>query len=192
MRKDYLSECMSEVGVVPLDVFNKEFCLVCANAECSRSRANNSLFQLRATNWEKDLFLNVPRLKDSDPLAVEIRSKWYTPPAITVAPAVKQKPLEEPKEDTENTKEKPLANQTGQSLVKSKKPPKKAKGTQGEHKEKVLVEDTNLENTNLSNTQVTPYPIKPSANDGNPFAPPDNETPPEPVIPVGGSFTFED
>lgn len=78
-RDDYLKECMSDVGNVPLDVFNQMFCRVCANRGCARSGLNNSAFDIRVKNWEKTLFIDVPRASESDTRYDPIRAKKFIP-----------------------------------------------------------------------------------------------------------------
>jgi len=78
MKSDFLKECMSEVGNIPLDQFNLAFCRRCGNQECSRSRLNNS-FQTRVQTWEDRLFKNPPRASEDDPRFNNIRSKKFSP-----------------------------------------------------------------------------------------------------------------
>ena len=78
MKPDYLKECMSEVGNIPLDQFNQAYCLRCGNQECIRSKINNS-FESRVKTWEERLFKNPPRAKDDDPRFNNIRSKQFKP-----------------------------------------------------------------------------------------------------------------
>jgi hypothetical protein len=63
---DFLQECMSEFKGAPIDAFNREFCMLCSNRECSRSWANTSSFDARMKNWKTVLFDNVPRLNNTD------------------------------------------------------------------------------------------------------------------------------
>lgn len=70
-KADYLSECMSEFRGAPIDAFNKEFCLVCSNRECSRSWGNSSVFDNRVKNWRKVLFESVPRVPGLSKIAFE-------------------------------------------------------------------------------------------------------------------------
>lgn len=60
-KADFLKECLSDVGPMPLDEFQRNVCVRCINSECGRSSANNMLFNLRAQNWKRDLFDEVPR-----------------------------------------------------------------------------------------------------------------------------------
>lgn len=76
-RSDFLKECMSSVGQGPLDLFQKAFCSVCYNRECTRSSSHNLSFDRRISNWKKDLFDNVPRADDSDPRYASIRAKKF-------------------------------------------------------------------------------------------------------------------
>lgn len=97
-KPDYLRECMSDVPGVPIDDFNRNWCVVCTNSGCSRSSANGLAFTRRAENWKEDLFLNVKRASDDDPKYASIRSKTFgtpvpsydiTAPAPAPAPAPK-------------------------------------------------------------------------------------------------------
>jgi hypothetical protein len=78
-RPDFLKECMSDVGQTPLDIFQKSYCFVCGNRECSRSSANNLQFDRRVLNWKKDLFDEVPRADEFDQRFAQIRSKQFLP-----------------------------------------------------------------------------------------------------------------
>lgn len=78
-RDDYLKECMSEVPQAPLDEFQKAYCLVCANRECSRSRMNNSVFDKRVANWKENLFIHPPQAAADDPRFDNFRSKQFLP-----------------------------------------------------------------------------------------------------------------
>src|SRR5690348_6277675 len=82
-RADFLKECMSDPALVtspvPIDEFQRNYCIVCANRECARSSANNLAFDRRVANWESTLFTNAPRAKDDDPNFVRIRSKNFAP-----------------------------------------------------------------------------------------------------------------
>lgn len=64
-KQDFLRECMSEFRGAPIDAFNREFCTVCSNRECSRSWGNASGFDARVRNWRSVLFENVPRMENS-------------------------------------------------------------------------------------------------------------------------------
>jgi len=83
-KSDFLKECMSDVSsalgkIVPIDEFNQEFCVLCINKECARSRSNNLLFEQRAINWKNSLFKKIPRANETDPKYASIRSKNFTP-----------------------------------------------------------------------------------------------------------------
>lgn len=79
VQDDYLKECLSDVGPVPLDAFNMAWCRVCARRECVRAGLNNSVFDQRARNWKDTLFLKVPRAEDGDPRYANIRAKKFLP-----------------------------------------------------------------------------------------------------------------
>lgn len=76
-RPDFLKECMSDVGQMPLDEFNVTYCVRCANRECARSGAGQLSFDRRVQNWQKDMFTSVPRAQDNDPRYSSIRSKHF-------------------------------------------------------------------------------------------------------------------
>jgi hypothetical protein len=78
-KDDFLKECMSDVGLPPVDQFNATYCIVCANRECSRSSLNNSTFDKRMRNWQSTLFTNVPRAIEEDKRFDNIRSKKFLP-----------------------------------------------------------------------------------------------------------------
>jgi len=65
-KQDYLRDCMAQFRGVPIDAFNREFCTVCSNRECSRSWGNASVFNARVKNWRSVLFENVPRIVAPD------------------------------------------------------------------------------------------------------------------------------
>jgi len=83
---------MSDVGQGPIDVFQKAFCSVCANRDCSRSTSSSLSFDKRVSNWKNDLFDNVPRANESDPNFARIRAKRFisldNEPSGTVSNAV--------------------------------------------------------------------------------------------------------
>lgn len=79
-KPDYLKDCMSDVPGVPIDDFNRSWCVVCTNSGCSRSSANGLAFTRRAENWKEDLFLNVRRAPEDDPKYASIRAKAFIVP----------------------------------------------------------------------------------------------------------------
>lgn len=79
MKPDFLKECMSDVGIVPINDFNKNYCMRCVNSQCSRSATNNHLFVKRVTNWEENLFKGVKRADENDPKYAQIRSQKFMP-----------------------------------------------------------------------------------------------------------------
>lgn len=78
-KNDFLKECMSELPPIPIDEFNKGYCLLCGNHDCSRSAANNSKFEIRVNSWKERLFTNVNRANDRDPNFESIRQKKFLP-----------------------------------------------------------------------------------------------------------------
>src|SRR5688572_27792432 len=78
-RTDFLKECMSDVGPMPLDQFNRTFCAQCANRDCSRNGAQNLAFDHRVNNWKTILFDAVPRAQDTDVQYDPIRLKRFLP-----------------------------------------------------------------------------------------------------------------
>lgn len=184
MENDFLRECMADVKNVPIDEFNKAFCLVCANRECTRARANTSLFNIRTTNWEKDLFLNIPRLEESNPVAKEIIAKWYSPPSINSGTpsgftALKEAVLEPQGEAP--------AAVTDEPQFKPIKPKKSIK------KKPKEVLEINSEQPTTNETGPSPIPVQ----SFNPFLPQipgqvavDN-SPSEEIVPLGGTIVID-
>lgn len=78
-KNDYLRDCMSGFGTIPLDSFTQGYCLVCANRECTRSYANTMVFDKRVQNWHKTLFSEVPRADANDPRYENVRAKRFIP-----------------------------------------------------------------------------------------------------------------
>lgn len=76
-KLDFLKECMSDAGQMPLDEFNVTYCVRCANRECARSGSGQMSFDRRVQNWQKDMFINVPRAQENDPRYTMIRSKHF-------------------------------------------------------------------------------------------------------------------
>lgn len=81
-KADFLKECMTDpaltkAGPMPLDLFNRSYCVVCANRECSRSGLGSASFDVRATNWRKDMFDSIPRADEADPEYARIREKNF-------------------------------------------------------------------------------------------------------------------
>lgn len=91
MKADFLQECLTDLSAkvkksIPIDQFNNEYCIYCQNRDCSRSGAENRLFNIRASNWKSTLFDNVPRAQPNDPSYESIRSKWFKPPQVAINP----------------------------------------------------------------------------------------------------------
>jgi hypothetical protein len=84
-RIDYLKECISDVSgklgrMVPIDDFNRTFCVVCVNRDCTRSKSNNLKFESRVNNWQDIYFNKVQRAADQDPKFENIRVKKFISP----------------------------------------------------------------------------------------------------------------
>lgn len=81
MAQDFLKECMSDPalvqGQVPMDEFNRAFCIRCVQKECSRAGLNGSLFARRTATWKENLFDKPPRADEADPKYQGIRSKRF-------------------------------------------------------------------------------------------------------------------
>ncbi len=98
---DFLKDCMSDVQNPPLDQFQRNWCLVCANRECERAGMNQSAFDHRAKNWKSILFDNVPRAAPDDPKYDNVRSKLFLPSGARATEAkvfVPGTPVAEPPE----------------------------------------------------------------------------------------------
>lgn len=100
-KQDFLRECMQGFTNVPIDEFNKAYCQVCLNSECSRS-TSASAFNARVSNWEERLFINPDRADDDDPKFAHIRAKHFVsaepgPKKIYSGPSFEEvKPKPEP------------------------------------------------------------------------------------------------
>lgn len=73
---DYLLEC-NNLRVSEQD-FTQQFCVRCANTECSRARPRGSRFDERVATWESRLFLDVPRLNPQDPRYQQAANQPFT------------------------------------------------------------------------------------------------------------------
>lgn len=82
VKLDFLQECMSTFSNMPMDSFNKQFCIVCANRDCSRSAASHSVFDSRVASWQDRLFNRVPRAGDDDASYDSIRAKKFLPVVV--------------------------------------------------------------------------------------------------------------
>ena len=121
MKQDFLRECMEEVRNVPIDQFSQAFCVVCANSDCSRSRANSTLFNIRIMNWEKDLFTNIPRADPHSELAKSVSKQWGGILHLnTTSDPTPTKFVSEP----EKTRETPLTVETQKEITEIVKPKK--------------------------------------------------------------------
>lgn len=81
MAQDFLRECMSDPalvqGQVPIDEFNKAYCVRCVQKECARAGLNGSLLARRAATWRTNLFESPPRAAENDPKYQAIRAKKF-------------------------------------------------------------------------------------------------------------------
>jgi hypothetical protein len=81
MSQDFLRECMSDPalvqGQVPIDEFNKAYCVRCVQKECARAGLNGSLLARRAATWHTNLFEKPPRAAEDDPRYQSIRAKKF-------------------------------------------------------------------------------------------------------------------
>lgn len=88
MSQDFLRECMSDPalvqGQVPIDEFNKAYCVRCVQKECARAGLNGSLLARRAATWKVNLFENPPRAAENDPKYQSIRAKKFLQTASEV------------------------------------------------------------------------------------------------------------
>ncbi len=66
-------------GMVPLDEFNKAYCVRCQQRGCERAGMNSSLIAVRARTWKERLFERVPRADNDDPEYDRIRAKRFLP-----------------------------------------------------------------------------------------------------------------
>ena len=80
---------MSEFKGAPIDAFNKEFCVLCSNRECTRSWGNASVFDSRVKNWRAILFENVLRIDDAS-----LTNLKFEPIDSTHLPDVNTQPFE--------------------------------------------------------------------------------------------------
>ena len=164
-----------QTGPIPMDQFNKAYCLVCANRECSRSGLNLSAFDRRAINWKSDLFDNVVRPSESDPQYQSVRSKQFLPVArhggevnTHTSPVRFETVVQEMPTVVEHPVESPVVVVPVPAETKGPKP--------------APITPPALENTPF--IQGTMLPGAPSP------APQTPQTPGDIIISPGGSFTF--
>lgn len=104
---------MRDVGTTAIDEFQRNMCVRCINRSCGRSSANNMLFNLRAQNWKRDLFEQVPRSDSNEiHLSTGPHSKFISvnePDCSIVATPPAELPAETRVDDNnEGTKELPI------------------------------------------------------------------------------------
>lgn len=75
-KQDYLgTEC--DLGGLSIPDFQAAFCSHCTQPECSRSLDGMSKFDQRVRTWHERLFLNPPRMDQSDPRYKGLASKKF-------------------------------------------------------------------------------------------------------------------
>jgi len=98
--EDYLRECMQDPalvkGPIPIDEFSKQICLQCVNSSCARSRMMGMSTYVRAQNWKRDLFDQVPRAREDDPKYSQIRSKNFISPNMQPQISIETNTVKEP------------------------------------------------------------------------------------------------
>lgn len=103
-KQDLLAIC-NEFGV-PVQDFEAQHCSRCLQPECNRSQHGKSRFEARIDTWQERLFTHVPRMPESDPRLVQLRttkfievstgrtpevgSNWMDPRDLDEAPATHQ------------------------------------------------------------------------------------------------------
>ena len=102
-KADYLKDCMTDIGTIPIDQFNLIYCRKCGNSDCARSVLSTSAFENRVANWKDVLFDKVPRVNDNDERYDNVRIKWFkhqsSEPRMEPIPIIKEpefKPEPEP------------------------------------------------------------------------------------------------
>lgn len=125
-KDDFLRECMRDVGTTAIDEFQRNVCVRCINRSCGRSSANNMLFNLRAQNWKRDLFDNVPRVKGDGSYSITgSHSKFISvnEPDCSIVATSSEEPLNETRVDDNNegTKES-FTNDLTETLPKTPAP----------------------------------------------------------------------
>jgi len=85
VRLDLYAEC--NIQGAREDEFTAQCCVVCLNAECTRSRSVDTKFQKRVDTWYEDMFSAVPRMTPDDPRFGSIAAKRFESvnPALTVS-----------------------------------------------------------------------------------------------------------
>jgi hypothetical protein len=63
-KLDHMKECNE--FKVPVEEFETQFCSRCLQSECGRSQHGKSQFDSRVQDWERRLFLEVPRMSPDD------------------------------------------------------------------------------------------------------------------------------
>lgn len=74
-KVDHLKLCNSHK--IPFEDFHRQFCSGCYQPECTRSLHGLSKFEDRVLNWEKRLFVNIPRMDSGDPRFKDLSAKKF-------------------------------------------------------------------------------------------------------------------
>lgn len=185
MKRDYLKDCMGDIPGTPIDEFNRRYCVLCANRDCSRSAASTKVsFDRRVANWRSDLFDAVPRADDNDPGFASIRSKRFVPLDASSPYEIQHHPsgvmLEKPADPQPDPSPAPAAaEQPADPPAAAAGPPEPAGGaTEPEEPDAAARIPVASYNTPFQQGAMLP---------GAP-----QKRPPEVVVDNGGTFTFGD
>jgi len=126
-KTDFLKECISDVSsklhrMVPIDDFNRTFCVVCVNRDCARSKSNNLKFESRVNNWEDLYFNKVKRADNQDPQFESIRIKRFVSPEDRSTYIIKEPELEPKPEPKTNLDPEPVLEPVIQAPEKEPQP----------------------------------------------------------------------
>jgi hypothetical protein len=78
---DLYAEC--NVDGAPLDAFVEGCCKRCFNSDCTRATFARGPFEQRVLNWEERLFLNPPKMSESDPRFPTIAQQFFAEVPVT-------------------------------------------------------------------------------------------------------------
>ena len=160
-------------GPVPINEFNKVYCLRCGRVECSRSAGSGLSFTNRALNWKHDLFEAPPRADDNDPMFADIRAKKFISASDQVE-QVSPKIIQVPVQITKESKPNPL----GIEIIE-------------EQPEQANPEPPTQEPVQVVNPPINRL-VNTKFNQGAMIGNPNPQTKQEVVIAPGGTFSFGD
>lgn len=198
MKEDYLKECLSEVTsklkkVVPMDDFQREFCVYCQNKECARSGASNMSFDRRAANWYRDLFQNIPRASENNENTLKVAKIWESSMEFVGKPKVHVKVQDEPEIKQE------LKSEPKQEPIQEPETLQEPESVQINQEPIEIPEQTKIPEPVKITEQIPTLltvskPIQSPIIRNTPFDKPEyiGEEPKEKIIQVGGTYTFED